>query len=63
MKCPFCNNYFTIVVDSREVENGTKVRRRRECTKCDKKFSTYESIISDEEDRKIRGVRNNIKIT
>lgn len=45
MKCPFCNNYFTIVEDSREVENGTKTRRKRKCTKCEKKFVTLEEKV------------------
>ncbi len=42
MKCPFCNNYFTTVIDSREVEDGTKTKRKRKCTKCENKFITYE---------------------
>lgn len=42
MKCLFCNNYFTILIDSREVDNGTKTKRKRKCTKCENKFVTYE---------------------
>lgn len=45
MKCPFCNNYFTVVEDSREIENGTKTRRKRKCTKCEKKFVTHEEKV------------------
>ncbi|EAU56174.1 transcriptional regulator NrdR [Mariprofundus ferrooxydans] len=42
MYCPFCTNDDTRVVDSRVVEEGTAVRRRRECEGCGKRFSTYE---------------------
>lgn len=42
MYCPFCANDDTRVVDSRVVEDGTAVRRRRECEACGKRFSTYE---------------------
>ncbi len=42
MKCPFCGFPDTKVVDSREVEDGTAVRRRRECEKCGMRFTTYE---------------------
>ena len=41
MKCPYCENKTTKVVDSREIE--TKVRRRRECKECDRRFTTYET--------------------
>jgi len=40
--CPFCANDDTRVVDSRVVEDGAAVRRRRECEACGKRFSTYE---------------------
>ncbi|MDQ6996758.1 MAG: transcriptional regulator NrdR [Mariprofundus sp.] len=42
MYCPFCSNDDTRVVDSRVVEVGAAVRRRRECEVCGKRFSTYE---------------------
>jgi len=42
MYCPFCTNDDTRVVDSRVVEEGAAVRRRRECEGCGKRFSTYE---------------------
>lgn len=42
MRCPFCNHYDTKVVDSRPTDE--KTRRRRECVKCQKRFTTYESI-------------------
>ncbi len=44
MKCPFCGYPDTIVVDSRESSDGLSVRRRRECPKCKKRFTTYERI-------------------
>lgn len=42
MHCPFCVHEDTRVVDSRVVEEGAAVRRRRECESCGKRFSTYE---------------------
>ena len=42
MKCPFCASEETQVLESRAVENGNAIRRRRECTKCNKRFTTYE---------------------
>ncbi len=44
MKCPFCGYPETSVVDSRESSDGFVVRRRRECPKCGKRFTTYERI-------------------
>jgi transcriptional repressor NrdR len=44
MNCPFCNNTETKVVDSRETNEGKITRRRRECEKCDARFSTYEEV-------------------
>lgn len=44
MKCPYCNHDDTKVVDSRPVEDGLATRRRRECTKCHKRFTTFEKI-------------------
>ncbi len=44
MKCPFCGDENTQVVDTRENEDGDTVRRRRRCTVCDKRFTTYERV-------------------
>ncbi len=44
MRCPVCNNNNTNVVDSRPVEGGMSVRRRRECDKCRYRFSTVEEV-------------------
>jgi transcriptional repressor NrdR len=44
MKCPFCNHINDKVVDSRESKEGESIRRRRECIKCEKRFTTYERI-------------------
>ena len=44
MKCPFCNVGDTSVIDSRISEEGNRVRRRRSCFNCDKRFTTYETI-------------------
>ncbi len=44
MKCPNCQNEDTKVLDSRPVDDGEAVRRRRECEKCEFRFSTYEEI-------------------
>ncbi|WP_028454789.1 transcriptional regulator NrdR [Chitinilyticum litopenaei] len=43
MKCPFCGSPDTQVVDSRVSEEGDAVRRRRRCTVCDKRFTTFET--------------------
>ena len=43
MKCPFCGNADTQVVDSRVNEAGDTIRRRRRCTACDKRFTTFET--------------------
>ncbi len=42
VKCPYCSHTETKVVDSREAEDLSSVRRRRECLKCGKRFTTYE---------------------
>jgi len=42
MKCPFCGHLHDRVVDSRETKEGGAVRRRRECLKCERRFTTYE---------------------
>jgi len=44
MKCPFCGNPDSKVVDSRPDKGGTAIRRRRECEKCAKRFTTHERI-------------------
>ncbi len=44
MKCPFCGFGNDKVVDSRESKEGESIRRRRECLKCEKRFTTYERI-------------------
>ncbi len=44
MKCPFCGHENDKVVDSRESKEGESIRRRRECLKCEKRFTTYERI-------------------
>lgn len=44
MNCPFCNYTDTKVVDSRETNEGKITRRRRECGKCETRFSTYEEV-------------------
>ena len=44
MKCPFCKEDNTGVVDSRLSEDGDSVRRRRECAECSKRFTTYERV-------------------
>ena len=44
MKCPFCFNDESKVVDSRSTDDKTTIRRRRECTKCNKRYTTYEKI-------------------
>ena len=44
MKCPFCNNENTRVIDSRPAEDNSSIRRRRMCDECGKRFTTYEKI-------------------
>jgi transcriptional repressor NrdR len=44
MKCPFCYNTEDKVIDSRISQDGVSIRRRRECLKCEKRFTTYEQI-------------------
>ncbi|MGC9457050.1 MAG: transcriptional regulator NrdR [Halothiobacillaceae bacterium] len=43
MRCPFCQHADTRVVDSRSVEGGEQVRRRRQCPECRERFTTYET--------------------
>ena len=44
MKCPYCNNTDTRVIDSRPAEDGSSIRRRRCCDECGKRFTTYEKV-------------------
>ncbi|MDR3363940.1 MAG: transcriptional regulator NrdR [Clostridiales Family XIII bacterium] len=44
MKCPYCDNTDTKVVDSRPTDEGQVIRRRRECEECGRRFTTYEKI-------------------
>ncbi len=46
MKCPFCGYEESKVIDSRPTDEGEKIRRRRECISCSKRFTTYEIIES-----------------
>ena len=46
MKCPFCGYEESKVIDSRPADDGERIRRRRECIKCAKRFTTYEIIES-----------------
>jgi transcriptional repressor NrdR len=47
MKCPFCEAKDTKVLDSRNLQDGSTVRRRRKCESCDKRFTTYEHFEID----------------
>lgn len=44
MKCPYCGNEEDKVIDSRPVEEGKAIRRRRECSACERRFTTYEYV-------------------
>ena len=44
MKCPFCGDQDSKVVDSRHSEDGLSIRRRRECLACQRRFTTYETV-------------------
>ncbi len=44
MKCPYCSNIDTKVIDSRPAEDGSSIRRRRSCDICGKRFTTYEKV-------------------
>ena len=46
MKCPFCGYSESKVIDSRPAEEGSSIRRRRECLSCAKRFTTYETVES-----------------
>lgn len=44
MKCPYCSSEDTKVIDSRSVDEGVRIRRRRECFSCFQRFTTYETV-------------------
>ena len=44
MKCPFCNYNDTKVIDSRPADDNSSIRRRRQCERCGKRFTTYEKL-------------------
>ena len=44
MKCPFCGEADSKVIDSRPAEDGSSIRRRRQCNACQKRFTTYEKV-------------------
>ncbi len=44
MKCPSCGSFDSKVTDSRPVEDGSSIRRRRECLQCGRRFTTYETL-------------------
>ncbi len=46
MRCPFCGDLESKVVDSRRSEDGQNIRRRRECLRCQRRFTTYEMVES-----------------
>ena len=46
MKCPYCSHPESKVVDSRPADEGSSIRRRRECLACHKRFTTYETMES-----------------
>lgn len=46
MKCPFCGYIDSTVLESRNVDEGVSIRRRRECSKCGKRFTTFEKVKS-----------------
>jgi transcriptional repressor NrdR len=46
MKCPFCGYIDSQVLESRNVDDGVSIRRRRECSKCGKRFTTFEKVKS-----------------
>ena len=44
MKCPYCGDEESKVIDSRPTEDGERIRRRRECLRCHMRFTTYEVV-------------------
>jgi transcriptional repressor NrdR len=67
MRCPYCHHADTKVLDSREVEDSDAIRRRRECLKCEKRFTTYERadlvdlVVIKKDGRRERFDRNKLK--
>ena len=67
MRCPYCHHAETKVLDSREVEESDAIRRRRECEKCEKRFTTYERaelmdlVVIKKDGRRERFDRNKLK--
>ena len=53
MKCPYCNSPDTKVTDSRDTDDGTSIRRRRQCLTCGRRFTTYETV----EENQIRVIK------
>ena len=45
MRCPYCGYKESKVVDSRPADEGSSIRRRRECLQCEKRFTTYETVV------------------
>ena len=56
MQCPECSNHDSRVIDSRPADGGTSIRRRRECERCDARFTTYERLANVRMVRKRSGV-------
>ncbi|HHV16700.1 MAG TPA: transcriptional regulator NrdR [Gelria sp.] len=54
MRCPYCQEHESRVIDSRSSEDGSTIRRRRECTICKRRFTTYERV----EERPLLVVKN-----
>ena len=44
MRCPYCKELDSRVIDSRAADDGNSIRRRRECTSCNRRFTTYEVV-------------------
>jgi len=44
LRCPFCGNHGSRVLDSRPIHNGRAIRRRRECENCEQRFTTFETV-------------------
>jgi transcriptional repressor NrdR len=54
VRCPFCQHDDDRVIDSRATDDGTAIRRRRECNHCDKRFTTYERVEGEENIRVVK---------
>ncbi len=54
MRCPYCNQDDDRVIDSRTTDDGTAIRRRRQCNLCSKRFTTYERVEGEEALRVIK---------